>query len=90
MNQQDFTRTITVAATPDQAYGAINDVRAWWSRSIVGESADVGDEFVQQLSGTRKALATAPLERRRVLERHVLALMAEGAPTPAPGDAKSV
>lgn len=47
MTQQDFTTTITVDRTPQEVFEAILDVRGWWSRSLVGDTTHVGDEFVQ-------------------------------------------
>lgn len=49
MNNQDFTTTILVDQTPQQAYETILDVRAWWSglhhESFEGDSSQIGDEF---------------------------------------------
>lgn len=73
MNQQNFTATITVAATPEQAYAAINNVRAWWSRSIIGEYTHVGDEFVQHVPDLHWArLRVAQLEPGRTVAWDVL------------------
>jgi len=44
---EDYVTTITVDRPPLDVYHAINDARAWWSRTIVGEMTHVGDEFVQ-------------------------------------------
>lgn len=41
----NFTTTITVNATPQHAFDAINDVAGWWGR-ITGSTTFVGDEFV--------------------------------------------
>ncbi|GAA4359043.1 SRPBCC family protein [Microbacterium rhizosphaerae] len=46
----DYTTTITVAATPQQAYDAISDVSGWWGR-ITGRTTAVGDEFVYVVPG---------------------------------------
>ncbi|GAB3808960.1 hypothetical protein GCM10028798_35940 [Humibacter antri] len=46
----DFTTTITVNATPQQAYDAINHVSGWWGR-ITGSTTSVGDEFVYVVPG---------------------------------------
>ncbi|MGC4175734.1 SRPBCC family protein [Demequina sp.] len=46
----DFTRTITVDATPQQAFDAINDVTGWWGR-ITGRTTSVGDEWVYVVPG---------------------------------------
>ena len=46
----DFTRTITVDATPEAAYAAINDVAGWWGR-VTGTTTAVGDEWVYVVPG---------------------------------------
>jgi len=46
----DYTATISVAATPQQAYEAINDVPGWWGR-ITGSTTSAGDEFVYVVPG---------------------------------------
>src|SRR5689334_11402145 len=43
---QDLTFTFTVDQTPEQAYAAIVDPRAWWSENIEGPTDQVGGEFV--------------------------------------------
>jgi hypothetical protein len=46
----NFTTTITVDATPQEAFDAINDVAGWWGR-ITGSTTAVGDEFVYLVPG---------------------------------------
>src|SRR6185295_265528 len=41
----DFTKTILVEQTPEQAFEAINDVRGWWSGNIEGRTDALGAEF---------------------------------------------
>jgi hypothetical protein len=45
MNDQSFTTTLSVPATPAEAYAAINDVRGWWSRDVDGPTDTLGAEF---------------------------------------------
>lgn len=46
----NYTTSITVDATPQEAFDAINDVPAWWGR-ITGSTTAVGDEFVYLVPG---------------------------------------
>ena len=46
----NFTTTITVDATPQKVFDAINDVPGWWGR-ITGSTTAVGDEFVYVVPG---------------------------------------
>ena len=45
-----FTTTITVNASAQEAFDAINDVAGWWGR-ITGSTTAVGDEFVYVVPG---------------------------------------
>lgn len=45
MNQQDFSTTLMVDATPEQVFRAVNNVRGWWSENIEGATDKPGDEF---------------------------------------------
>jgi len=45
MNDQNFTTTITVDRTPEDAFAAINSVRGWWSEEIEGSTDKLGDEW---------------------------------------------
>ena len=42
---QSFTTQFTVAQTPEQAFAAIADVRAWWSGDVEGDTDQLGAEF---------------------------------------------
>lgn len=45
MENQDFTTTILVDATPEQVFAAVNNVRGWWSENIDGMTNQLGAEF---------------------------------------------
>lgn len=45
MNTQDFTASILVDKSPGEAFDAINNVRAWWSGDIEGNTSKLDDEF---------------------------------------------
>jgi len=42
---EDLTVTLTVEATPEQVFRAINDVRGWWSGELEGPTDQLGGEF---------------------------------------------
>ena len=45
MSNQNYTATILVDQSPQEACEAIRNVRGWWSEEIEGSTAEVGDEF---------------------------------------------
>ncbi|HEY1871854.1 MAG TPA: SRPBCC domain-containing protein [Chitinophagaceae bacterium] len=45
MKTSDFTTTILVDQTPEEAFDAINNVRGWWSENIEGETGKLNSEF---------------------------------------------
>jgi len=45
MNVKNHTTTFTVDQSPDEAFAAINNVRAWWSENIAGSTDKPGEEF---------------------------------------------
>lgn len=64
----NYTTTIAVAATPQRAFDAINDVAGWWGR-ITGTTTAVGDEFVYVVPGLHySGFRVTELEAGRVVE----------------------
>ncbi|MBK7233439.1 MAG: SRPBCC domain-containing protein [Saprospiraceae bacterium] len=45
MNKQNFTTTIVVNNTASEVFNAINDVRAWWSEEIEGNTSKLNEEW---------------------------------------------
>jgi uncharacterized protein YndB with AHSA1/START domain len=45
MNQHSYTTVLLVDASPEAAYAAINDVRAWWTEDLEGSTDTVGAAY---------------------------------------------
>ena len=45
MNDQNFTTTFSVSQTREEVFGAINNVRGWWSQAIEGDTGKLGAVF---------------------------------------------
>jgi hypothetical protein len=59
MSSQNFTATIWVDQTPEEAFGAITNVRGWWSGEIEGSTDRLGEEFTyryQDIHYTRQKI----------------------------------
>lgn len=52
MEQQDYNNTITVKAAPADAFAAIANVAAWWTKSFKGNALANGDTFTVQFGDT--------------------------------------
>jgi hypothetical protein len=48
MKTTDYTTTITIDQTPEEAFAAINNIGAWWQGEIKGSSGKLGDEFTYE------------------------------------------
>ena len=46
MKKEDFTITILVDQTPDEAFAAVNNIPGWWSEGVEGSTDKLGAEFV--------------------------------------------
>lgn len=45
MNNQDFTLSFALNQTPHEVFNAVNNVTAWWTENLTGNSQKQGDEF---------------------------------------------
>jgi len=45
MKSQDYSVSITVNATPQEAFKSINSVTKWWTENLEGSSQELNDEF---------------------------------------------
>ena len=45
MKEQDYTTSITVNATAQEAFKSINNVTKWWTENLEGSSQKLDDEF---------------------------------------------
>jgi hypothetical protein len=55
MNEQDYTTTLTVDETPEEAFDAIVNVRGWWSEDIEGDTDRLGSVFFYNFKDVHRA-----------------------------------
>jgi len=51
MSKQDFSLTFAVDQTAEEVFNAINNVPAWWSGEVKGETGKLGGEFTYRVAG---------------------------------------
>ena len=52
MTKPDYTTTLLVDQTPEQAFNAINNVRGWWTTVFEGHSEKLNDLFTVRFGET--------------------------------------
>jgi predicted dithiol-disulfide oxidoreductase (DUF899 family) len=55
MKRQNFTTTISVDQSPEEAFAAINNVRGWWSGEIEGDTGKPGAEFTYRYQDVHRS-----------------------------------
>ncbi len=49
MKKENYQTTISVDASPEEVFAAINNVRGWWQGEIKGSTEKLNDEFTYQM-----------------------------------------
>lgn len=52
----DYSTSIIVEQTPEEAFDAINNVRGWWSGEISGDTDKLGAEFTYRVSDVHRSV----------------------------------
>jgi hypothetical protein len=64
MQKQDYSVSITVNATAQEAFKSINSVTKWWTENLVGRSEKLNDEFTVRFAdvhvSTQKLVEIVP------------------------------
>ncbi|HEU4414995.1 MAG TPA: SRPBCC domain-containing protein [Candidatus Angelobacter sp.] len=58
MENQNFTVTISVDQSPEEAFKAITNVRGWWTGEIEGETGRLGAKFTYRYKDVHRSTQT--------------------------------
>ena len=73
MNDQNYTTAVTVDQTPAEVFAAINNVRAWWSEEIDGDTDKLGAVFYYHFQDIHRCtIKVAELVSNKKVAWHVL------------------
>ena len=72
MATADFTTTIVVDQTPEQAFNAITNPRGWWSTDFEGHSEKLNDIFTVRFGETFITLKVTELVPYKKIGWHVI------------------
>jgi hypothetical protein len=72
MKKQDYNAGITVNATAEEAFNAINNVRGWWTTSFEGQSEKLNDIFIVRFGETSITVKIIELIPYKKIGWHVI------------------
>ena len=73
MNDQNYTTAVKVDQTPAEVFAAINNVRAWWSEEIDGDTDKLGAVFYYHFQDIHRCtIKVAELVSNKKVAWHVL------------------
>ncbi len=73
MNDQNYTTSFTVDQNPQEVFAAINNVRAWWSEEIDGDTDKLGSVYYYHFKDIHRCtLKVAELVPNKKIVWHVL------------------
>jgi len=72
MNKQDYTVSIKVNATAEEAFNSINNITAWWSSNFEGQSARLNDIFTVRFGETFITIKIVELAPYQKIGWHVI------------------
>lgn len=73
MKNESFTTAFLTTAKPEKVFDAINNVRAWWSENISGDTENPGSEFEYHYQDVHRAkMKIKELVRNKKVIWHVL------------------
>jgi hypothetical protein len=71
MKKQDFTASFSVNATAEEAFHAINNVRAWWTENLEGNTNKLNDVFTVHFGSFWKTIKIIEVKPGKKVIWHV-------------------